>query len=149
MSDQSKLLVYLMKPVYQAIIVFLLTMVLTAFDALTPSDDAFYKVNTGPWIVSTAMILLFITLNTVLALRVDKILPYWIQSLICFVVLGTFAYGWSYMLSGSHIDDVGSFRWIWMVLGMVYLVFFIIVRSIKNIVDFAIRQDNKLRGEED
>ncbi len=122
--------------------------ILTLLDNFMPQNNEFFNVNAGPWIVSTAMVLLFIILNTVVALRVKLFVPYWITSIVCFIALLAFAYGWSYLLTGKHIDDVGSFRWLWMVLTLVYFVFFIIVRSMKTIVDFAIRQDNKLRGEE-
>ena len=126
----------------------LMMVVLTGLDYFMPHDDAFFKVNSGPWIVSTAMILLFIIVNTVVALRIETILPYWTMSIALYLGLLAFAYGWCYMLSGKHIDDVGSFRWLWMVLTMVYLVFFIITRSMKRIVDLAIKQDKKLRGED-
>ncbi len=136
------------KPVYQLIAVAGLSILLTLLDALFPANNDYLKVNAGPWIVTTAMILLFIIVNTMVVLRTQELLPYWIRSVVCFVALLLFSYGWSWMISGKHIDDVGSFRWIWMVLFMVYLVFFVIARSMKTIVDFAIRQDNKLRGEE-
>ena len=65
-----------------------------------------------------------------------------------YIGLLAFTYGWCYMLTGKQIDDVGSFRWLWMVLSMVYIVFFVIARSMKRIIDIANEQDKKLRGEE-
>lgn len=121
---------------------------LTGVDLLFPHDDSLFDINSGPWIVSTAMILLFIVVNTVVALRIENILPYWSYSLVFYLAILAVAYGWCYLLTGKHIDEVGSFRWIWMVLTMVYFVFFIITRTMKRIVDLAIRQDKKLRGEE-
>ncbi len=59
-----------------------------------------------------------------------------------------FTYGWCYLLSGKNIDDTGGFSWLWIVLTMVYLVFFVIARTMKSIVDIANEQDKKLRGEE-
>ena len=148
MKQPSRLITFFMKPLHQAGLIAALTIVLTLGDHFMPHDDAFFKVNAGPWIVSTAMILLFIILNTIVALLIGPVIRYWGQSIMMFFVVMAFAYAWSFLLSGKHIDDVGSFRWIWIVLFMVYLVFFGIARSMKNIVDFAIKQDNKLRGEE-
>ncbi len=148
MSKPDRLMTLAVKPIYQVVAVAGLSILLTLFDALFPVNNDFLKVNAGPWIVTTAMVLLFIIVNTIVVLRVQDLLPYWIQSVVCFMALLVFSYGWSWMISGKHIDEVGSFRWIWMVLFMVYLVFFVIARSMKTIVDFAIRQDNKLRGEE-
>ncbi len=120
----------------------------TFIDNLMPHDDAFFKVNAGPWIVSTAMVLLFIIINTVVALRIELIIPYWSLSIISFLALLAFSYGWCFILTGKHIDEVGSFRWLWIVLTLVYFVFFGITRTMKRIVDIAINQDKKLRGEE-
>src|SRR5688500_12116493 len=148
MNEPSRLGVFFLNPLYQAGLIVILTILLTGLDLLMPHDDAFFKVNAVPWFVSTAMILLFIVINTVVALRIDNILPYCSWSIAMFIALLSFAYGWCYILTGKHIDEVGSFRWLWMVLTMVYFVFFTITRTMKRIVDIAIKQDKKLRGEE-
>ena len=147
MIDSKKIIQLAHKPLFQAVLVIGLTIILTFLDKLMPQDD-YLQVNAGPWIVSTAMVLLFIIINTLVALRINTIIPYWIQSIFVFLGLLAFSYGWSFLLSGKHIDEVGSFRWLWIVLGFVYVIFFGIVRSMKRIVDFAINQDNKLRGED-
>ncbi|MEO5906433.1 MAG: hypothetical protein ABIQ11_06895 [Saprospiraceae bacterium] len=148
MSQPNRLVTIFQKPVYQSFLVVILILFLTGMDSLMPHDDEFFKVNAGPWIVSTAMVLLFILINTIVALRIENITPYWIQSVMVYLGLLAFSYGWCFLLSGKHIDDVGSFRWLWIVITMVYFVFFGIARSMKRIVDFAIEQDKKLRGEE-
>ena len=148
MREPSKLGIFFLKPLHQAAIIASMMVLFTLVDHFMPHDDEFFKANAGPWIVSTAMILLFIVINTVVALRIEFIIRYWTFSLLFFFVLLAFAYGWCYLLTGKHIDEVGSFRWLWMVLTMVYFVFFIITRSMKRIVDFALKQDEKLRGEE-
>jgi thiol:disulfide interchange protein len=137
-----------MKPLHQAGIIIVMIFFLSGIDYFLPHDDGLLNPESGPWIVSTAMIFLFIILNTIVALMVEPVIPYWIRSLLIYFGLLAFSYGWCYLLTSQHIDEVGSFRWLWMVLTMVYLVFFVIVRSIKRIVDMAIRQDKKLRGEE-
>lgn len=148
MNQPFKLATFFLKPLHQAAVILVLIILLTGIDLLFPHDDSLFDISSGPWIVSTAMILLFIVVNTVVALRIENILPYWSYSLLLYFGLLAVAYGWCYLLTGKHIDEVGSFRWIWMVLTMVYFVFFIITRTMKRIVDLAIRQDKKLRGEE-
>ena len=147
MSKQSPIITHIVDPFYQAGFIVAMIIILTLVDHVLPHDDTLFEVNAGAWIVGTAMVLLYIIINTIVALRIEAIIPYWIKSVICFVGLFAFTYAWSYFLSGKHIDEVGSFRWLWMVLTMVYLVFFGIVRSMKRIVDIAIKQDDKLRGE--
>lgn len=148
MKEPFNLATFFLKPLHQAVVIVAMIILLTGVDLLFPHDDSLFDINSGPWIVSTAMILLFIVVNTVVALRIENILPYWSYSLVFYLAILAVAYGWCYLLTGKHIDEVGSFRWIWMVLTMVYFVFFIITRTMKRIVDLAIRQDKKLRGEE-
>jgi hypothetical protein len=148
-KQPSKLITIFSKPLYQALLVVAMTIVFSLVDKMMPHYSNLFEVNSGTWIVATAMILCYIILNSVVALKTEPILPYWIQSVVLYIALLAFSYGWSYMLSGKGIDDVGSFRWLWLVLTLVYMVFFAIARSVKRIVDFAIKQDDKLRGEEE
>ena len=148
MQDTSKYIMQFIKPLNQAFLAAGLMVIFTLVDLIMPHNNVLFEVNAGTWIVSTAMIFCYVILNAVVAIRIEPILPYWRNSVYAYVGLLIFAYGWSWLLSGKHIDDVGSFRWLWLVLTLVYMVFFSIARSIKRIVDIAIKQDKKLRGEE-
>jgi hypothetical protein len=148
MIQSSRLITIFQKPLNQAFLIVAMMIVFSLIDFVLPHHNDLFDLNSGSWIVGTAMIFCFIILNTIVALRSEHILPYWTRSIFIFVGLLVFTYAWCYMLSGKHIDDVGSFRWLWIVLSMVYLVFFIIARTMKRIVDIANEQDKKLRGEE-
>jgi hypothetical protein len=147
-APASKLIQLFLKPHYQAALAAGLIIVFTLVDLVMPHNNTLFEVNAGTWIVATAMILSYVILNSVVAIRIEPVLPYFRNSIYCYFSLLAFAYGWSLLLTGKHIDDVGSFRWLWLVLTLVYMVFFTIARSIKQIMDFAIKQDKKLRGEE-
>jgi hypothetical protein len=147
MHKPSKLATIFVNPFYQALLVLAMILVFTLIDLAMPHRDDFFEVNSGPWIVTTAMILSFIILNSLVALRIEPIIPYWSKSVIIYLGLLAISYGWCYLLSGKHIDEVGSFRWLWFVLTLVYMIFFAIARSMKRVVDIAIDQDDKLRGE--
>ena len=116
-------------------------------DYILPHSNTLFEKNAGPWIVSTAMVLCFVILNSIVALRIEVIVPYWSQSVVLYFSLLAFSYGWSYLLSGLHIDDAGTIRWLWFVITLVYMVFFVIARSVKGIVDIANKQDENLRGQ--
>lgn len=148
MTDSGNIQKYILNPFYQAMLVVILMIVFGLVDVMLPHSELVLDIDAGTWIVSTAMILFYVILNSVVALRIEPILPYWRNSIFSYVGLLVIAYGWSFLLSGKHIDDVGSFRWLWFVLTLVYLVFFTIARSMKRIVDIAIKQDRKLRGED-
>ena len=135
-------------PIYQALFVVGLIIIFSLVDMFLPHSDEVLESKSGTWIVATAMILFFVILNAIVALRIEPIMPYWGTSLITYVALLAFGYGWCFVLTGKHIDEVGNFRWLWLVLTLVYLVFFIIARTMKRIVDVALRQDEKIREEE-
>lgn len=147
-KEPSKLITLFFKPLNQALLAVAMTIVFSLVDKLMPHHTELLEINSGTWIVGTAMILCFIILNTIVALRVEPIIPYWSKSVTIYIGLLVFVYAWSYLLSGKSIDEAGSFRWLWLVLTLVYMVFFAIARSMKRIVDFALKQDEKLRGEE-
>ncbi|HXR79781.1 MAG TPA: hypothetical protein VN763_02640, partial [Saprospiraceae bacterium] len=147
-TQPSRLIILFSKPLYQALLVVAMIIVFSLIDKILPHHTELFEVNSGSWIVATAMMLCYIILNSIVALKTEPILPYWGLSVVFYIALLAFSYGWSYMLSGKGIDEVGSFRWLWLVLTLVYMVFFAIARSVKRIVDFAIKQDDKLRGEE-
>lgn len=143
----SRLLVFMESPRNQALLSASLIVVLTLFDLAMPHQNTLLEAHSGSWIVATAMVLFFIILNSIVALRIEQGIPYWSQSVMYYLGLLAFTYGWCFLLSGKHIDEVGSFRWLWFVLTLVYMVFFVIARSINRIIDIANRQDEKLRGE--
>jgi len=147
MNKDIQLVTIFEKPYNQAALVGSMIIVFTLFDYILPHSNNLLEANSGPWIVATAMVLCFVILNSLVALRIDPIVPYWSRSVMLYLGLLGISYGWCYLLSGKHIDEVGSFRWLWFVLTIVYMVFFTIARSVKRVVEIADKQDEKLRGE--
>ncbi len=148
MTEESRLIALCQKPLNQAAFVVIMMIIFSLIDKVMPHHYELLEVNSGTWIIGTAMISFFIILNAIVAFLTDIILPYWTKSILLFIGLLVFTYGWCYLLTGKHIDDAGGFSWLWIVLTMAYFVFFGIARSMKRIVDLANDQDKKLRGEE-
>ena len=148
MIKTSRLVTIFEKPMHQAALVIAMMVVFSLVDLVMPHSNTLFEVNAGTWIVATAMMLCFVILNSIVALRIEPIIPYWSTSVMFYLALLAFSYGWCFLLSGKHIDEVGSIRWLWFVLTLVYMVFFTIARSMKRIIDIANKQDEKLRGEQ-
>lgn len=138
---QSRLVTIFEKPLYQAGLVASMILVFTLVDKMMPHANNLLEVNAGTWIVATAMMLCFVILNSLIALRIESIVPYWSKSVMLYLGLLAFSYGWCFLLSGKHIDDVGSIRWLWFVLTLVYMVFFAIARTMKGIIDIADKEE--------
>lgn len=94
-----------------------------------------------PWITSTAMILLFAVFNSVFCLLARNATRYWNRSLMSYLLLVAFAGVLAWLVSGVPISEAGSFRWLFMVISLSYLVFISIVNLIKIIVAFAEKEE--------
>ena len=102
----------------------------------------------SPWIITTAMVLFFSLFNSILSLKAESMNKYWGRSIIGFMVLLVLSAVIARLFSGLSMDEAGSFRWLFLVLTMGYLIFLAIVRTMKRIVQIAIKQDKRLRNEE-
>ena len=96
---------------------------------------------TFPWLVSTAFVLFFAIFNSVLSLSAKDLNQYWGRSIAAFILLAGAGIGTAWGLSGIAIDDAGSYRWLYMVVGISYLVFLSLLGAMKNIVEFAQREE--------
>ncbi len=135
-------------PHWQGLLAAGMMTVMGLLDLAMPHSDTFMEPGYSSWAVATAMILCFIILNTLTVLRIGPDGPYWGRSALVLLGLMAFGYLLSWGLSGRHIDEAGTFRWLWFVITFAWLVFFVIVRSVKRIVGIALREDERLRGGE-
>ena len=136
------------KPEYQAIIVFLAGLLLALLDKLATAIGLWESASNNAWIIMTAFVLFYALFNSILSLKADSMNRYWSRSIMSFVGLIAVSIGVSTLLSGIGIDEAGSFRWLFLVLTIGYLVFLVIVRLMRRIVEIAIKQDERLRGGE-
>lgn len=94
-----------------------------------------------PWIIVTAMLLLFAVSNSIFCLVSDKPVYYWGRSVITYILLAAVAIFMASFLSGLPIRKAGSFEWLFFVVSFSYLVFISIVNLIRIIVAFAEKEE--------
>jgi hypothetical protein len=94
-----------------------------------------------PWLVAASFLLFFAAANTVLSLFANNTEQYWTRSMIGFVGVATLAAGMAYMFSSMTMKEAGSYKWIYIVLAITYVVFMLILQAIRKIVDFAQREE--------
>jgi drug/metabolite transporter (DMT)-like permease len=120
---------------FGSVIVFILVSKLIKLTGLLEVPDRF------PWITAASFLLLFALFNSVFSLSADNILKYWGRSMYCFLGLA-FASGFAaYLFSSITIDEAGSYRWIYVVLTIGYLVFLGMMAFMRRIVEFAQREE--------
>src|SRR5678815_3821441 len=84
-KETSKLIILFSKPLYQALLVVAMTIVFSLIDKMMPHHTELLEINSGTWIVGTAMILCYIILNSIVALRIEPIIPYWSKSVTYYI----------------------------------------------------------------
>jgi len=97
-----------------------------------------------PYMISAAFVLFYAIFNSIFSLTADDMNKYWFHSTIAFVGLILGSAFLAYMFCGIKLEEAGSFKWIYTVLGFCYLVFLSILRGMKNIVIFAQQEDKEM-----
>lgn len=94
-----------------------------------------------PWSVATAFLLLYAVFNSLMSLNADSFLKYWGRSMYGFMGLA-FANGMAaWLLSGVPLGQAQSYRWIYIVVTIGFLVFLSMVNLMKKIVQFAEKEE--------
>jgi hypothetical protein len=94
-----------------------------------------------PWITAASFMLVFAIFNSVLSLSSKNMLKYWGRSIYCFLGLAVASGGLAYLFSSMSMDEAGSYRWIYIVLTIGYLIFLGMMAFMKRIVDFAQKEE--------
>ena len=93
------------------------------------------------WKTAATFTLLFAIFNSVFSLSTKNTMKYWGQSIYSFLGLA-FASGMvAYLFSSVSINEAGSYRWIFIVVTIGYLVFLSMVTFMRKIVEFAQREE--------
>ena len=131
----------LFNPVVQAALtLFLIISVSLIGMALRPANI----VDIGPafpWLAATSFLLFFAVFNAVGSLTVENLNKYWGRSMLSFLVLGVVSGLVAWGLSTMTIDEAGSYRWLFFVVGFGYLVFLSLLGFMRAIVRFAQREE--------
>ena len=134
-------------PVFQAVLIFSIALLFAAIEWLGKTAGLTDPDPNSPWIIFTSFVLFFSIVNSVLSLKAADMNKYWARSIMAFAGLLVISGACAWLFSGLTIDEAGSFRWLFFVLTFAFLAFLSITRLVKRIVDIAIKQDDRLRGE--
>lgn len=94
-----------------------------------------------PWMCAAAGMLLFAVFNSVFSLAAPKMSKYWGKSVYAFLVLTLGASLSAWFFSSITIGEAGSYRWIFIVVAIGYLIFISIMGFLRKIVEFAEREE--------
>jgi len=93
------------------------------------------------WVLSATFGLFFTVANCLFSLNAKDPIKFWNQSMIAFAFTILSIGGMAWLLSGVSISKMGSFSWLYVVIAIGYVVFSTIVRLMKSIVNFAMKEE--------
>lgn len=133
---------------FQAVIVLLMLLVCDAFTWLALH---FHLINFNMdvfWVISLSFTFVFVVCNCLIFVYAENMNTYWQHSILAYAVIAFISSILAGKLSGLSIDSAGSFRWIYIVFSIGYIIFLSMIRTMRWIVVLAKREDKRLRGED-
>ncbi len=128
-------------PVFQAVMTLGGIIIVSVIAKLIGWTGLFDISQRFPWLTAASFMLCFSLFNSVFLLSSKNTGRYWGRSLYSFMGLavtgGLVAWG----ISSLSIFDAGSYSWIYIVLSVAYLVFLSMMTFMRNIVEFAEREE--------
>lgn len=128
-------------PLYQAggalVAVFVFILIGSAVSAGT-EDVVTHK---WPWLCAASFLLFYALFNAIMSATSDNLMKYWGRSMYSFLGLavGSGLLAWGF--SGLSISQAGSYKWIFFVVTFGYLVFLSMIAFMKQIVEFAQKEE--------
>lgn len=89
------------------------------------------------WMTAAAFLLFYAVGNSIFSLSAKDFNKYYSKSMLSFILLGACSAGMAYLITGMWITEVGSYKWIYAVVGVGYIVFLSMMGMMKKIVEFA------------
>ena len=131
-------------PFIQAGVIFAAGIVVMLLAKLLINMEFLHLSDRFPYMISAAFVLFYAIFNSIFSLTADDMNKYWFHSTIAFAGLILGSAFLAYICCGIKLEEAGSFKWIYTVLGFCYLVFLSILRGMKSIVFFAQQEDREM-----
>jgi len=110
-------------PLYQAGGALAASFIFMLFGAAIGAGTEEVVTNTWPWLCATSFLLFFAVFNAIMSATTKNLMKYWGRSIYSFVGLAVLSGLLAWGLSGLSIGEAGSYKWMFFVVGFVYLVF--------------------------
>ncbi|MDO8368045.1 MAG: hypothetical protein Q7T20_14685 [Saprospiraceae bacterium] len=129
------------RPPMQAIAVFLAALVIMGIGWAFTASGIFPFERLFAWSIGSALMLFFAMMNSLLSIRATSFVKYWGASMYSYLALAlcTSLAAWGF--SGIPLREAGSYRWIYIVVTVGFLVFLSMVNFMKIIVRYAEKEE--------
>ncbi|CAH1000429.1 hypothetical protein LEM8419_01582 [Neolewinella maritima] len=146
MTSQGSIFEQRVDPLLQAAVILAMVFVIDVFSLIVAGTNTVGVSHRFPWLCAASFMLFFALFNSVLSAAAPNTAKYWGRSMYSFMGLAVGAGLLAWAFSGLKITEAGSYQWIYLVVTVGYLVFLGMISMIKNVVNFAQREEwNKPR----
>jgi hypothetical protein len=94
-----------------------------------------------PWLVAASFLLFYALFNAIMSSTSEELMKYWGRSIYSFIGLAVLSGLLAWGFSGMAIQEAGSYKWIFFVVTLGYLVFLCMFGFMKQIVEFAQKEE--------
>jgi MFS family permease len=128
-------------PIYQALFTLGAVLVVDIVGSGVSAATEDVVANRFPWLCAASFLLFFALFNSILSAAAPNMLKYWQRSIYSFMglAIGSGLLAWAF--SSLTISEAGSYRWIFIVVTVGYLVFLSMIAFLKKIVNFAQKEE--------
>jgi hypothetical protein len=128
-------------PFFQALIGILFTLIVASAGFMVGWTGWVDVSDRFPWMTAAVFMLCFAVFNSLYSLKSANSALYFGRSIYAFLGLAVGTGMMAYVLSGLSISEAGSYRWIFIVVTISYIIFLTMVNLMKKIVDFAMKEE--------
>ncbi len=125
------------RPFVQALVIFVASFLIMGIGWACTASGLIAFERLFAWSIGSALMLFFALMNSILSLRAVSFAKYWGASIYSYIglAIATSMAAWGF--SGVSLEEAGSYRWIYIVVTVGFLVFLSLVNLLKIIVRFA------------
>lgn len=125
----------------QAVATFTVALVIMGIGWVLDASSVFPAEPLFAWSIGSAFMLFFALMNSLLSIRSVSFVKYWGASMYSYLALAfcTSMAAWGF--SGIPLREAGSYRWIYIVVTVGFVVFLSMVNFMKIIVRFAEKEE--------
>ncbi len=128
-------------PIRQAAAVFVFALIFMAGGWLLQNFEIFETDKLFSWAIATGFLLLFGILNSVFSLTAENRLKYWRDSIYSYFGLAVANGLAAWAISGLKVNEAGSYKFIYVVVTVGFIVFISMVNAMRTIVEFAQKEE--------
>lgn len=141
MEENASLFAKSVSPVKQAAATFAGVVVISLLAKGIAASDSLAVSDRFPWMAAASFMLVFALFNAVYSVSSKDMVKYYGRSIYSFMALAAASGLFAWLLSSKSLNEAGSYRWIYLVITVGYIVFLCMMAFMRKVVEFAQKEE--------